>query len=252
MKIISIKKIVPVFLFSICSFNANAYMENISFPYSQFKETDFENNLLNKSFENFILEIERKDMEYKSMTEEYNNNYLSKLNKENTKGAYRDEFSQSKIIYELNYKEQKNIKTVREFFYVKELNSFNNFIKEIKANTTITSEQKEVLIDSLKKLYKAYADFSVNYDYLVKTSDRFCSVNPSTLDDTFDYSYSNEFCNDLYNNFNEEFVLNLKNYTKYGINDFINGYVGFINQGTFVKDLNAKIEAYRRNKEINK
>jgi len=230
--------------------NTSAQIKDVTFPYGEFKEVDFENPYINSIFEKFISDIQNKDIKYNKKIEQYNHDYLETITKAEKRNKYKKPDAQAKIVYLINYKEEENIKDIRSSFYIEELNAFNSFIKSIKASSKITAKEKGIMLEAIKPLHKSYSNFTKKYKGIALYSDKLCFSSPKGLDYAPLYEYTNEYCGGLYNKFNQDFALSLKSFTVFGVNSLISKYLGNINQGNFNKSLQMKIDAIMRNKKI--
>lgn len=248
----NIKKALLITAMCVATINANAQIKDVKFPYGQFKEIDLENPHLNKIFETFISELQKKDMKYNKQIEIYNDSYLEKITKEKKRGKYRKVDKQNQIIYKINYKEKENVSKIRTLFYIEELKIFNKFVKSVKSTRALTAEEKKIMLEAIKPLHKSYANFTENFKNLVKTQERICFSNPEELGSNKEYEYANKYCGLLYSDFNNEFALNLKSFTVFGMNSLTTKYLGSKNSGNFIKSLQMKIDAMERYEDLNK
>lgn len=242
----NIKKIALVSVLSLSAFSANAEIKDVSFPYGEFKEADFENPYLNKMFEEFIFGIQKKDITYNKKIEAYNNEYLEKLTVLTRRGKYKEEEDFQKSIYQLNYKEKARVEEVKSLFYIEELKLFNKFVQNVKSSRRLDAKEKNVMLNSIKPLHKAYANQTKNYKVESSYSITYCYTNPQEIPTGYTAEYINGYCSDLYNKFNKNFALNMKFHTALKMRELVNGYIANISVGDFNENLKRRIEEIKR------
>lgn len=211
----------------------------IDFPYSGFKEVEFENPYVTESFERFISDMHKQDLEIQALLDKSNTKFVKAYEREKRMTAYKEENERLERLGKVVIKEKKSFNTVTNKFIKDEIALFNNFIKELQNNKNLTQTEQIAFIKAIKPLHKAYQDVFKDYKILSQSLNGMCFVD---YDDAVNVSQK---CSYMYATM-ENKIKGSKQHLAMYMNTFVTKYKVESTGSNFRENLQNQIDEIKR------
>lgn len=214
----------------------------LSFPYAEYKEIEFVNPTLTTKFENYIVKMEKSDVDFSQKYQKTVEEYEKKYTNAQKRAAYKKEKDRKKFVDDIVIKEEKIFNELMLSYLKDQVGIFNQFVKEVQNNKYLTKEENIVFLKSIKDVHQSYVDAHATFKYRVSTYNDYC------FDDVYS-GFLPDWCYVMYdestNDVNEfKYMVNTK------MNGFITAYKVNSTKRSFRKELEIKIQEIKRYQEF--